>query len=640
MLACVAFCTAQAQRFEWAKGYDSSYDDAYIKGSVTDSHGNLYILGQFHYDSDWDNEPLCGQLTTTNTMVIVAKISPEGEMVWKKVFGNTANGTYANDIKALGDTGFAVMIQGTPCNPYYSGDYIYWVDSLYHNIAHPLLLNIPDTALGYSFYPGGFTVYMSFDFNGNINEQHLLQISYVDTDGNSVITSTDSLHWILHPINPTFDVDAEGNIYVCREANDYAPVFALYNGMLGAVRYWVDHRLVGESPIENGPKDWFPQLLRFSPHFDTLQASKYVVQDCDRSADSINHINGWRYIIINKTTNKLYHSFFLQTMATLEERITIDSLSNTFVVLPEGYPFKSFITVHNLDLSLCYLINLRDSALVSGNHYSTSSFTNIGFDSDSGLVFVSADIGSNNTQIFYNNTPLNIDYNSCVLVFNENDFRLHSVLKFPCIKPVGEKHVMRGNLAVGKNRVFKQSKYQDGVMFPSGNYYIPSSNMGMALTIWDYKGNILNGIDYNTNSKYNDPGAISLFDSTLFLTNLLASNATFGEHTVYASPYRATVAKYVDTSFMSVYRQPSPEAIDVAEQSDIVYYPNPVNDILHVALDGDIVLRASAISILGQCLPVDVKGNDIDVTNLPPGFYTLRISTFGNKIYNLNIIKQ
>ena len=91
---------------------------------------------------------------------------------------------------------------------------------------------------------------------------------------------------------------------------------------------------------------------------------------------------------------------------------------------------------------------------------------------------------------------------------------------------------------------------------------------------------------------------------------------------------------------MSVYRQPSPEAIDVAEQSDIVYYPNPVNDILHVALDGDIVLRASAISILGQCLPVDVKGNDIDVTNLPPGFYTLRISTFGNKIYNLNIIKQ
>ena len=60
MLACVAFCTAQGQRFEWVKGYDSSYDDAYIKGSVTDSLGNLDILGQIHWDSDWDQdeEPL------------------------------------------------------------------------------------------------------------------------------------------------------------------------------------------------------------------------------------------------------------------------------------------------------------------------------------------------------------------------------------------------------------------------------------------------------------------------------------------------------------------------------------------------------------------------------------------------------
>ena len=154
ILACVAFCTAQAQRFEWAKGYDSGYDDAYIKGSVTDSLGNLYILGQIHWDSDWDQdeEPLCWQVTTENTMVLVAKISPEGEMVWKKTFAHSGNGTYAYDIKPMGDTGFAVMFQDQVCEPYY--EHRYWVDSLYRDIPHPLLEGRPTSGMGYELFDG------------------------------------------------------------------------------------------------------------------------------------------------------------------------------------------------------------------------------------------------------------------------------------------------------------------------------------------------------------------------------------------------------------------------------------------------------------------------------------------------------
>ena len=165
--------TAQAQRFEWAKGYDSSYDNAYIKGSVTDSLGNLYILGQFHYDSDWEGgvNPLCGQLTTTNTMVIVAKISPEGELVWKKMFGNTSNDYEAQDIRALGDTGFAVLFRDSRCF-IEQQDYMYWGDTVYRTTHHPLLDSLPSTAYGY-YFSEMFNTFLTFDFDGNITEHHI-----------------------------------------------------------------------------------------------------------------------------------------------------------------------------------------------------------------------------------------------------------------------------------------------------------------------------------------------------------------------------------------------------------------------------------------------------------------------------------
>ena len=44
----------RAQHFEWAKGYSSGQEGNRIVGSVTDSLGNLYILGQFRNTAAWD----------------------------------------------------------------------------------------------------------------------------------------------------------------------------------------------------------------------------------------------------------------------------------------------------------------------------------------------------------------------------------------------------------------------------------------------------------------------------------------------------------------------------------------------------------------------------------------------------------
>ena len=103
-----------------------------------------------------------------NTMVLVAKISPEGKIVWKKMFGDTSNDTYADDIKPLGDTGFAVMFWTGLIHLEYGLDSRYWGDSMCNNVMHPQV-NPYDTP-GRRFDDGAIDTYMAFDFNGNVTE--------------------------------------------------------------------------------------------------------------------------------------------------------------------------------------------------------------------------------------------------------------------------------------------------------------------------------------------------------------------------------------------------------------------------------------------------------------------------------------
>ena len=102
-------------RFEWVRGYAPG-DFAYIVGSVTDSVGNLYILGSFNFESRWENGELIMPITPHNgaqngVNTLIAKISPEGEMVWKKVIHSNAGlNSHAYDIKPVGDTAFACLV--------------------------------------------------------------------------------------------------------------------------------------------------------------------------------------------------------------------------------------------------------------------------------------------------------------------------------------------------------------------------------------------------------------------------------------------------------------------------------------------------------------------------------------------------
>ena len=100
--------TSHAQRFEWAKtidGYDQSSSDVgnKIAGSMTDSDGNLYICAQYSRSASLCGVNLPDRGETIN--MVVAKISPEGEMVWhKEIYGYGTTGGAALGLLPMGDT--------------------------------------------------------------------------------------------------------------------------------------------------------------------------------------------------------------------------------------------------------------------------------------------------------------------------------------------------------------------------------------------------------------------------------------------------------------------------------------------------------------------------------------------------------
>ena len=283
-LALLAFSSLWAQRFEWAKGYGTAFPEnfsCHITGSVTDSLGNLYILGQFFIDSEWEGESLLPMPLASHNNTIIAKISPSGEMLWKKVlFSNNNQGHLPNDIKKVGDSAFTCMVQMTlPTADHYT----YYLDTLI-----PGMSDYPITAMDVEWPLR--TALITFDFEGNVLEQHFLYVTYTDTAGNDYVKyyNNDPTPWYssYHLQNSSFDIDNDGNIYICyRSAIQIDSAINAQNGTIKGVKFWVDSTNVGHFTFENRPPMWYPQIVKFSPHFDTMLACRFVVQKSNRDRE-------------------------------------------------------------------------------------------------------------------------------------------------------------------------------------------------------------------------------------------------------------------------------------------------------------------------------------------------------------------
>ena len=607
-LACLT--GVQGQRFEWAKGYASAQQGSEIKGTVADREGNLYILGTFRNDARWDGEPLLPMTpygrNHDNANVLIAKISPSGQMLWKKVIHSNAGlNSYAYDIKPVGDTAFACLVQLTP--PVQNGgNYLYYLDTL--------LVDASDYPVPVPYFSlTCYTAYLQFDFEGRVQEQHFLQVSYLDAEGNdlaypSQLPHIDPTPWYVSDIlyYPSFDVDAAGNIYLSRMAInskyyylDYLDSMVEYSveaGTISAVKYWVDYRLAGVNYIDpyHRPQNGTPELLVFSPHFDTLLTSRYLFQ---------HYVNGTpsTYLRLDKYGD-LYALGSISVM-NIDDTVVVDADRGISFPITMANHNKGYLVKLDSALTPIYCVTLEDSMVNAGITSSNTLFHDISFDYDSNLVFLCASTGRRidlDISVFvYRNEVLNLKSDLFFMAIHRETGEMYSYGKIDAVRSSDINSDVHNNIVSHKNRVFMQGRIQGGVRLPDQNIRFPSEyDRSLGLLIFDYNGRVVGGMQYNAISPDNKPGAIALVDSILYLSNLLTCSAVFGEVEVPAQGYHACIAKYVDTAFMTPYRADTDtgdvRVVMVEDQGAWTYYPNPFRQRVNIEYQGSEPLRTTA----------------------------------------------
>ena len=120
---------------------------------------------------------------------------------------------------------------------------------------------------------------------------------------------------------------------------------------------------------------------------------------------------------------------------------------------------------------------------------------------------------------------------------------------------------------------------------------------------------------------------MALRDSILYLITTITSHASFGDTTVYAWGQLACIAKYVDTSFMTPYVHPVPDAgiRPAIDMPRVTIYPNPVTNQLSISSEKPVAPQAYIINSVGIRMPATVQDNRIDVSRLKPGTYILEL---------------
>ena len=567
----VASLASHAQGFEWVSTYTGpeirSSDDATnrIIGSCVDSSGNTYILGEFSPQAQ-----LCGEsllpfdiiTTPIQRAVVIAKLSQSGELLWHKAIYNGKVSCYAYALRMVGDSSIMAMVHFD--NPYFwsysESQDLYYLDTLITGNSDYLM---PRDSVGRQ--QNGF---ITFDFDGNVTEQHFVCVGYTDSIGN-VLTprfmrgeGLDRMSTNLLSAE-SFNIDTDGNIYVIRSVhadyfigpydastNDYR-MWGVDDGTIGAMRIAVDgtHFLKYEIPDPTSLSN--QQILKFSPHFDSLLDAVYMFD----STLYYNVPTSEVYSFEMDSQNNLY--FNMEASSPLSGLRIANSNS---LYLGDSTIRPTWILKYNSQLEATGLVQLSYESPSNNPSSVVILLMEPYIDNNTNSLFVPGLVGWTETMehVFYNDDTLDFANKTAFwLRLDKDDL---SLLSYGQARSVENGRCAVPLLAAYNNRVFAQAKFMNGMYF--GDMLYSTSNSGdwdRWLAIWDYNGRAIDlPIHFNVRSPENIFNSPIIKDSILYLTGSAYEDITFGDITTqYYGNSQAFIAKYVDPAFAQPYVHPS-----------------------------------------------------------------------------------
>ncbi len=666
-----ATLAAQGQRFDWVVTFTGSGATNRIVGSCVDSEGNYYFVGECS-----PRTQLCGVrilpdsviTTPLRSAVVIAKISPQGTLLWHKAIYNSETDAYTRGLRQMGDTSFIVQ-------SYFDLPY----EVFAHNRRYYRDLYYLDTLLpGNNHYPMPLdsvarqrtSAYITFRNDGSVIEQHFICVGGVDSTGHTLTPRYMGMNDFVridgmyndHMNDVAFDIDSAGNIYVVRRTIDRIvdpgslQEWSITDGTVSALKILVDGVHPLYCPTQRSSM-WNYQILKFSPHFDSILASAYMYDSTYNYPASVTlnpftmetDSRGNTYITMYGQRNNSYcpwiarvannDSLIIDNQTDLYPTWLIRYNSNlrpTWVI--QLTSAENFPPCHKILYS--YVDETTNSLYISGNTKwaSTDSPT-------AGMIFQHDTIPINNQSGFW-------------IRADKDNFNLISSWT---AQASGTDWNLTGNpvLSTYKNRVFAETSLDGSVDFADTIVHA-TGTMDHTFMVWSNDGRELSINSRGCSESQFTANAPLAVDSIVYLSGTLNSTARWGTITTNSvGASYAYIAKYVDTSFMTPYVMRDstnpPDTGDVrillADVDHFVTYPNPFRQRVHIKV-GDGQLKehngtATAIltDLMGRREEVRLTSDGpgqytLDLTARPQSSYLLTLTTADGNQHTVKLLKQ
>jgi hypothetical protein len=488
---------AFSQHFDWVRTYTgqevtSGVTTNHLVGSCVDSAGNLYILGEFSPQAQ-----LCGErllpfdiiTTPLKSVVVIAKLSPSGDLLWHKAIYNGKESCYAYALRMVGDS--CVMIMATLYLPRTNlNRSLYYLDTLLTGNDDYLMPTDSVTSTNY-------TAFITFDLDGNAIERHLVCVGFKDSNGNDITdrfrmggSSVYSDKLAARGLSyENFNVDSEGNIYVVRSVHmdnvqgalpcDTCErlAWSISDGTIGALKIVVDgtHNLF--YPIPSRTALWNQQILKFSPQFDSLLDAVYMFDSTlNRQCGSIK-VNSFNI----DAQNNLYI-----TLSGSDVPNHICIANSNLLHLGDSFHTTTWMIKYDSNL---FAENVAQLTFDGNGGDPIMAIKGTSVDDSTNTIFlyggVSWTLQSQVNGILYRDNTLDlVDRSNFWLRLNMDDLSLLSVGRMHPTTGHSSR-CMFGALATSNNRVFAQTLF-NGAVF--GDTTLQPSNFSLGFVAWDYSG--------------------------------------------------------------------------------------------------------------------------------------------------------
>ena len=678
-----------SQYFDWVENYYGS--EAFnstktntIGRSVVDSEGNIYFIGNCSSDAGFHGNPFLSftpygpHWNTVNT--VVGKMSSSGELLWcRNIHENNSCHVSGGRIQLLGDSAIACFV---PRLSLARDDfkYIYYLDTLlelvhagdYNMVYAKYIIYKNDTLYDYNRFCGASNpaAFFVLDMDGNVIENHWISSWFLDYDGNPLNPQNECepLGAFSNTACP-FAVDDDGNIYMINDMNIFLSLWidsVSYEinisdtEYVGGLRFKIDGKRNLDMQLpENRPSNHRHnfQLLKFSPHFEKLLASQFLLEPTPEHLDTtltceiidtkIDH-SGNMYLI-----GYCSYNLFSPEKEFGEENDLYIGGSDSSMRLHFSNRDKgqAFLIKYDTALNPVYIKQFCRQETDSTNTYNNYLYSFQFDESDNMFLIGSVTYGKTTNNIYYFDSAM-IDRKGYLII----KIRLDDGKLLLCnLRPPSDviNPSSRGIVA-NNNRLISQLRYRWYINFADSIFemYNPAE-YGMGFAVWDYDGNELLFVDYGTSGVTNQASSVCMHDSILYLTGMLASGgARFGDMTVYPTgASQSYIAKYVDTAFMHPYRGCNDCREDIHMlvhdgEPVVTVYPNPCSQRVSVRYDGgEPLVSAFLTDMAGRRHDVAVSKQDeglytIDFTTLPSANYLLTLVTSSGKQITSRLLKR